>query len=118
MLPVLRTGKAAHTCMTLDVALSELRIGRGKDTPLSSSLPSLSSPPALALYRRLLEKCQGRVARSDIGWAANAQHAANAEAEEEFIDMATDAEWTAWAAAQAAATHVTIDNLFVDYVLE
>jgi hypothetical protein len=73
--------------------------------------------PALALYRRLLEKCQGRVVRSDIGWAADAATAANADAEEEFLGMATAQEWTTWATAQAAAS-VTIGGLFVDYVLD
>ena len=27
--------------------------------------------PARQLYRALLDKCQGRVVRSDVGWAGN-----------------------------------------------
>ena len=46
--------------------------------------------PAVPLYRRLLEKCNGRVVRSDIGWAANAVDAANKEVEKAFVDIASD----------------------------
>jgi hypothetical protein len=85
---------------------------------LKRNPPNSWQMPALALYRRLLEKCNGRVVRSDIGWAADAATAANAEAEQDFLEMATDAEWTSWTAAQAVATNVTITPLYVDYVLE
>ena len=85
---------------------------------LKRNPPNTWQMPALALYRRLLEKCNGRVVRSDTGWAVDAQTSANAEAEENFLDIATAEEWTSWAAAQAAATNVTIEQLYVDYVLE
>jgi len=74
--------------------------------------------PALALYRRLLEKCEGRVARSDIGWAADATTAKDAATEKEFVGMATAAEWTTWGKAQQAATNVAVGPLFIDYLLE
>ena len=74
--------------------------------------------PALALYRRLLEKCQGRVARSDLGWASDPATAADKATEKEFAKMATAAEWKKWGKAQQAATHVTIARKFIDYVLE
>ena len=74
--------------------------------------------PAVALYRRLLERCHGRVVRSDIGWADDAANAANAEVEEAFVDLGTADEWTAWAKAQKAARHVTVNKLFIDYLLE
>ena len=68
-------------------------------------------------YRRLLEKCSGRVVRSDLGWAANAVDAANQQVEKAFVDIASDEEWKTWAAAQKAAKHVTVGKLFIDYVL-
>ena len=74
--------------------------------------------PARPLYRRLLEKCNGRVVRSDIGFAADPATAANKTVEKEFVGMATKQEWTDWAKSQKAAAHITVDPLFVDYVLE
>ena len=52
--------------------------------------------PARALYRRLLEKCNGRVVRSDIGWAADPAKAASKATEKDFVGMATAAEWKKW----------------------
>jgi glyoxylase-like metal-dependent hydrolase (beta-lactamase superfamily II) len=75
--------------------------------------------PAVALYRRLLEKCNGRVMRSDIGWADDAANAADPQVEDAFVGLATATEWTKWRAAQAAAKQVKPPTrLFVDYVLE
>jgi hypothetical protein len=74
--------------------------------------------PARPLYRRLLEKCQGRVVRSDLGWADDAAHAKNLIDEAEFARMATAEEWKTWKRSQDAATHVTVTDLFVDYLLE
>jgi hypothetical protein len=74
--------------------------------------------PALVLYRRLLEQCEGRVARSDIGWAADATTANDPATEKDFVGMASAAEWTAWGKAQQASTNVTIGPLFIDYLLE
>ena len=74
--------------------------------------------PALALYRRLLERCNGRVVRSDIGFAADPATAADKPTEQEFEDMATAEEWTKWDAAQKAATHIVVNPMFVDYILD
>jgi hypothetical protein len=74
--------------------------------------------PAVALYRRLLERCNGRVVRSDLGWAADAAGATNQDVEEAFVDIATADEWETWTAEQTAANHVAVDELFIDYVLE
>ena len=74
--------------------------------------------PARPLYRRLLEKCQGRVVRSDLGWADDAANAQNPVVEEEFAHLGTAADWTTWKASQQAATHVQVNKLFVDYVLK
>jgi hypothetical protein len=73
--------------------------------------------PAFALYRALLEKCQGRVVRSDIGWAEDASTAAQPVVEQELLGVAVPSQWTAWKQAQRAATHITITDLFVDYLL-
>src|SRR5678815_1205756 len=64
--------------------------------------------PAVPLYRRLLVKCQGRVARSDLGWAAKATAAVSDE--QAFQGLATDDEWRGWAGKQQSATHVDCTN--------
>lgn len=74
--------------------------------------------PALTLYRRLLEQCNGRVVRSDIGFAADPETAADKTTEKGFKKMATATEWKEWAAAQKKATHIVVNPMFVDYVLE
>lgn len=74
--------------------------------------------PARPLYRRLLERCQGRVVRSDTGWADDAVNAERTATEEAFVQLATDVEWQAWKENQTAATHVTVTRMFVDYVLK
>lgn len=77
--------------------------------------------PARALYRRLLEQCQGRVVRSDLGWAAEPKNGPKRKAEKEFDGLGTAREWKAWKAAQAAcekAGRVKIQGLYVDYVLK
>lgn len=73
--------------------------------------------PARALYRRLLEQCDGRVLRSDLGWARPSTTAANRAVEQEFAELATAQEWTAWKARQSAATHVRITRLFAEFEL-
>ncbi|OYW76775.1 MAG: hypothetical protein B7Z37_07225 [Verrucomicrobia bacterium 12-59-8] len=76
--------------------------------------------PATKLYRRLLEKCQGRVARSDIGWADDPANAKEQEVEATFKDLATPAEWAQWEQSRkkAAAASVTIEDLYIDYLLK
>ncbi|MEO5988814.1 MAG: MBL fold metallo-hydrolase [Candidatus Eisenbacteria bacterium] len=76
--------------------------------------------PARALYRRLLEQCEGRVLRSDIGWAADAAKAASKQTEKEFAALASPAEWKTWAAEQARAEKsmgVEVAEKWVDWVL-
>lgn len=76
--------------------------------------------PAVALYRELLEACQGRVVRADLGWADDAAAASLPKIENELLKLATPAEWTEWKAVQAKATHVTVmtTNPYFDYVLK
>ena len=75
--------------------------------------------PARPLYRRLMEKCNGRVVRSDIGFAADpTAPGVDKTVEAEFKGMATKQEWTDWDKSQKAAKHITVTPLFVDYVLE
>ena len=74
--------------------------------------------PAVPLYRSLLEKCQGRVVRSDIGWADDAAAAENTKVEKELVGVAPPARWTTWRRAQRADRRVTITDLFVDYLLD
>jgi hypothetical protein len=73
--------------------------------------------PAVALYRALLPRCQGRVVRSDIGWADDAAVATNVTVEEELQGLAPAPQWTEWKAKQRAATNVNVTPLFVDYLL-
>jgi len=75
--------------------------------------------PARALYRALLEHCQGRVVRSDLGWAADAASAANPVVEEELRDLATTAEWQTWKQKQqAVGSRVQVQPRFVDYFMD
>jgi hypothetical protein len=73
--------------------------------------------PARQLYRALLDKCQGRVMRSDIGWAANVKEGTKGT-EEEFIALGTDADWASWTKSQQAATHVQIADNHIDFLLK
>ena len=73
--------------------------------------------PARNLYLRLLQKCQGRVMRSDLGWADDASNAADKSVEKEFVGMGTAADWKNWHKAQAAAAHVKTEALYIDYTL-
>jgi hypothetical protein len=73
--------------------------------------------PARQLYRRLLDKTQGRVIRSDIGWAANVKVGTKGT-ESEFVGLGTDAEWAAWTKAQQAAKHVELQPTYVQFTLE
>jgi hypothetical protein len=85
---------------------------------LKRNPPGSWKMPAPALYRRLLERCRGRVARSDLGWADDAQNAKNKAVEQEFVGMATPDEWAKWKLAQKAATNVTVFPNYIDYLLE
>ncbi len=59
--------------------------------------------PAVPLYLNLLDKCQGRVARSDLGWAA--KPIPKQKSETEFADLASAKQWKAWEKSQQSAKH-------------
>lgn len=66
--------------------------------------------PADRLYGRLIAKTNGRVLRSDIGWATRG--------EPEFAELFDAARWTAFEASQQsveAAGEVRIERLFVEW---
>jgi hypothetical protein len=73
--------------------------------------------PARPLYRRLLERCQGRVVRADLGWAANVSSGTEAG----FKALASNAEWNDWEAEQKKAEdskRVAVTDLYVEYLLK
>ena len=75
--------------------------------------------PARALYRALLDQCEGRVVRSDLGWAADAANAANPVAEEGLRDLASATEWQTWKQRQqAVGSRVQVQPRFVDYFMD
>lgn len=77
--------------------------------------------PARELYRRLLERCEGRVVRSDTGWAIDASKASGPADESELEDLATSGEWKNWKAVQRSAEQskkIAIDELSIDYHLK
>jgi hypothetical protein len=74
------------------------------------------SMPARPLYRRLLEKCQGRVVRADLGWADDSRNAANRSAEKEFDGLADGPTWSGWRASQAKVA-LTTTPLYFEVVL-
>jgi hypothetical protein len=84
---------------------------------LKRNPPGSWKMPAAVLYRRLFEKCQGPVVRSDTGWADDAGNAQNKSVEQEFTGMASSAEWTKWKQSQSAATNVTVLPNRADYEL-
>ncbi len=71
--------------------------------------------PARQLYRRLLEQCDGRVVRTDLGWAAAKQ--GDRTTESEFVGLGKDAEWARWTKSQAAASHVQITPTYIEFTL-
>ena len=76
--------------------------------------------PARPLYRCLLEKCQGRVVRSDLGLADDAKNAADKDTEKEFVGLADAATWAKWKQAQNKAVadkRVDVQKLYVDFIL-
>jgi hypothetical protein len=90
--------------------------------PVDRALALTRSPkdswqmPARPLYKELLTRCEGRVARADLGWAAPA--AKGDKVEEAFVGMADATKWTEWSKNQKAATHVDVTNpLYIDYLL-
>jgi hypothetical protein len=73
--------------------------------------------PARPLLLRLLQKCRGRVVRSDIGWVTEVKASAGDQTEQDFVGIADQAQWAEWRAAQRAASHVQVEPLFVDFNL-
>ncbi len=88
-----------------------------RQVALSRSPAGTWKMPARQLYRALLDKCQGRVVRSDIGWAANVKLGTRGT-ESEFAGLGTDADWVAWTKSQQAATAVQIEANHIDFLLE
>jgi hypothetical protein len=84
---------------------------------LTRNPPGSWRMPARPLYLRLLQRCTGRVLRSDLGWADDSKNAKNRKAEREFDNMATLQDWKKWKAEQTAATHIKVDDLFIQYTL-
>lgn len=77
--------------------------------------------PARPLYLRLLQKCQGRVARSDLGWAAEPTGKAAKDVEEKLVGLVDAKQWATWANAQAAAekaSQVKVEDLYIEYLLK
>jgi len=72
--------------------------------------------PARPLYLRLLQKCQGRVVRSDLGWVDDAANAKNKNAEKEFVGMADAKTWADWKKSQQESS-VKVQPNFVDFEL-
>lgn len=74
--------------------------------------------PAPELYPHLLDKCQGRVVRSDLGWADDAANAANKEVEKELIGIGNPQDWSRWKLAQKKANvSIDVNGKFIDYTL-
>lgn len=88
-----------------------------RQVALTRNPPGSWRMPARPLYQRLLQKCQGLVLRSDLGWADDSKNAEKRSVEKEFDNIGTSADWKKWKAAQAAATHITVKDLFIDYTL-
>ncbi len=73
--------------------------------------------PARELYRALLAKCEGRVVRSDLGWAEDAANAKNKVVEKEFLDVAGKSDWAGWKS-QREKANVEIKELYVDFHMD
>jgi len=74
--------------------------------------------PAFELYGALLQACDGRVARADLGWAVEAIGVKKTDVEGAFIGLASTEDWKRWSASQNAATNVKIEELFIEYLLQ
>lgn len=85
---------------------------------LRRSPPGSWRMPAFELYRSLLEACDGRVARADLGWAAEAKGINKTDVEGAFIDLGSSDDWKRWIASQDSSSNVTIADVFVEYVLK
>jgi Metallo-beta-lactamase superfamily len=84
---------------------------------LKRSPPGSWRMPAFELYRALLEACDGRVARADLGWAAEAKGINKADVEGAFIGLGSSDDWNRWTASQKLSVNVEIGNIFIQYLL-
>ncbi len=84
---------------------------------LKRSPPGSWRMPAVELYHALLQACDGRVARSDRGWAAEAKDVKKTDVEGVFVGLASSEDWDRWIASQKSAENVTIKDLFIEYLL-
>ncbi|MEM9065194.1 MAG: MBL fold metallo-hydrolase [Planctomycetota bacterium] len=94
-----------------------------RETALERNPKGSWKMPAKLLYTRLLERCRGRVIRSDIGWAAEVPADTADKTEKEFIGIGSNDSWEDWREAQASAQEsgiLDIDNQnpFYDFVLK
>lgn len=117
----------SHNATAKDLGLEKMRhsdeltalIPVDRTIALSRNPKGTWKMPAKTLYRTLLEKCQGRVLRADLGWAAPPP--AGAEDEQIFADLFQPAALAArWAAAQRRAEErgdVQIEDLHIDVTL-
>jgi hypothetical protein len=88
---------------------------------LKKSPPGSWRMPARPLYLRLLQKCQGRVLRSDIGWVDDYDNIGNAgqkDTEVEFKGMASKTDWKSWRTAQAKVSLNQNTKLFFEIVIK
>ncbi|HEX2836819.1 MAG TPA: hypothetical protein VHN77_01695 [Phycisphaerales bacterium] len=74
--------------------------------------------PAVALFRELLEACNGRVARADLGWVKDARVTGKPGIERELSGIATAEEWKQWGRAQKQAANVSEHPMYIEYLLE
>jgi hypothetical protein len=74
------------------------------------------SMPATELYKRLLEKCDGRVLRSDLGWA---HESSGSETETELRQLFEEPQWTEWGRKHGEQSDVVVDEnkAYIDFLL-
>lgn len=78
--------------------------------------------PAQALYERLLQKCNGRVVRADIGWSAQANENSKDQVEKHFAGIGSDKDWARWQKSQKqavadSAVHIDEDERYIEFTL-
>jgi len=81
---------------------------------LKRSPPGSWRMPAFELYYALLQACAGRVARADLGWAAEAKDIKKTDVEGAFLGLGSSSDWDQWSKSQKAATNVKVDDLFIE----
>jgi hypothetical protein len=87
---------------------------------LKRSPPGSWRMPAVELFRNLLDACNGRVARADLGWASEF-NGKKTDVEGAFLKLAEAGDWTRWDTSQKAAEKsetVKITDLYIDYQLK